>query len=55
MKKDVLEIIADVGKAEGYLMIIEKIGVLYSPTALDISDTIIQKYNERTAKAEKKN
>jgi outer membrane protein len=53
MKKDVLEIIADVGKSEGYLMIIEKIGVLYAPTALDISDTIIQKYNEKTAKAAK--
>jgi outer membrane protein len=50
MKKDVLEIIGEVGKAEGYLMIIEKIGVLYAPTALDISDTIIQKYNERMAK-----
>lgn len=55
MKKEVLEIIAEVGKAEGYLMIIEKIGVLYAPTALDISDTIIQKYNEVKAKAGKSN
>lgn len=53
MKKEVLEIIEAVGKAEGYLMIIEKIGVLYAPTALDISDTIIQKYNESKAKAAK--
>ena len=55
MKKEVLEIITEVGKAEGYLMIIEKIGVLYAPTALDISDTIIQKYNEAKAKAGKSN
>lgn len=53
MKKEVLEIISEVGKAEGYLMIIEKIGVLYAPTALDISDTIIQKYNEMKAKSGK--
>lgn len=53
MKKEVLKIITEVGKAEGYLMIIEKIGVLYAPTALDISDTIIQKYNESKAKAAK--
>jgi outer membrane protein len=53
MKKEVLEIISEVGKAEGYLMIIEKIGVLYAPTALDISDIIIQKYNEMKAKSGK--
>ncbi|MDJ0781154.1 MAG: OmpH family outer membrane protein [Desulfosarcinaceae bacterium] len=53
MRKDVLEIIAEVGKSEGYLMIIEKIGVLYAPSALDISDLIIQKYNEKMAKSGK--
>ena len=53
MKKEVLEIIAEVGKAEGYLMIIEKIGVLYAPNTLDISDAIIQKYNEKKAKSGK--
>jgi outer membrane protein len=54
IKKDVFEIIQDVGKSEGYLLILENIGVIYSPNTLDITDTIIEKYNVHyAAKADK--
>jgi outer membrane protein len=49
IKKDVFDIIQEVGKSEGYLLILENIGVLYSPNTLDITDTVIEKYNARYA------
>ncbi len=49
IKKDVFDIIQDVGKKEGYLMIVEKIGVLYHPSTLDITDKVIEAYNARYA------
>ena len=49
IKKDVFEIIQEVGKKEGYLLILENIGVLYSPQTLDVTDLIIEKYNAQYA------
>jgi outer membrane protein len=49
IKKEVFEIIQDVGKKEGYLLILENIGVIYSPNTLDITDKIIESYNARYA------
>jgi len=49
IKKDVFEIIQEVGKKEGYLLILENIGVIYSPNTLDITDTVIEKYNAQYA------
>ena len=51
IKKDVFELIEEMGKKEGYLLIIEKreAGVLYSPTAIDITDKLIPLYNEKAA------
>jgi outer membrane protein len=49
IKKDVFDIIQEVGKNEGYLMIVEKIGVLYHPSTLDITDKVIEAYNTRYA------
>lgn len=43
--KDVAKLISEMGKKQGYLMIINKFSVLYSPTANDITDQIIKKYN----------
>ena len=49
IKKDVFDIIQEVGKSEGYLLIVEKIGVLYHPNTLDITDKVIEAYNARYA------
>jgi len=55
MKKELFGIVQEIGKNEGYLLIIERIGVLYSPKTVDITDIIIQKYNTSFAeKAEDK-
>ena len=57
IRKELLELVKDVGKKGGYLLIIENIGVLYSPKTIDITDEIIQKYNvsfDKKTKVEKK-
>jgi outer membrane protein len=50
--QELIEIIADIGKKEGYLLVIElsKSGVWYYPTALDITDQVIREYNTAAAK-----
>jgi outer membrane protein len=47
---EVFSIVADLGKKEGYLLIISKIGVLYSPTTIDVTDNLIEQLNRRYAK-----
>jgi len=49
IKKDVFDIIQEVGKSDGYLLIVEKIGVLYHPSTLDITDKVIEAYNTQYA------
>lgn len=48
VQEQVEKLIAEIGKTEGYLIIIEKLkgGVWYHPTPIDLTDRIIQKYNE---------
>ena len=52
IQEEVVQIINEIGKADGYTIILEKKagGVLYSPEKLDISDQIIKKYNSKAAK-----
>lgn len=50
MKKDIFEVVQDIGKRGGYLLIIEKLGVLYSPNTIDITDVLIKQYNDKFAK-----
>ena len=45
LRKEILEIAQEIGKKEGYLLIIENVGVLYSPASIDITDQLITKYN----------
>ncbi len=47
IQKEVLEIVTEMGKKEGFLVIFEKreAGVLYSPDTIDITDRLIQRYN----------
>ena len=50
VKRDVLKIVAEYSKKEGYLLVIEDINVVYAPQALDITDKIIQLYDKSYAK-----
>jgi outer membrane protein len=53
IQNDTLEIIEEIGKAGGFLLIMDKRGVLYSPSTLDITDEVVKKYNERYTKKKK--
>jgi len=50
-----LEIIEEIGKSEGYLLIMDKRGVLYSPSTIDITDQVVKKYNAKYSKNKTKN
>ncbi len=50
---DVKEMVEKIGQEEGYSLIIEKGIVLYSDKGIDITDTILKKYDESKAKSEK--
>ncbi len=47
VRRQVLDIVEEIGKKEGYLLIIEQIGVVYAPQSVNLTDRIIQIYNER--------
>ena len=50
--KEIFEIAGEIGKKEGFLLIIEKreAGVFYAPDAIDITDKMIQRFNQDFAK-----
>jgi outer membrane protein len=52
IQKEILTIIDEMGKQEGFLLILEKreAGVMYSPNTIDITDRLIQKYNANFAR-----
>ncbi len=45
LQKEIVRIVNDLGKKEGYLMIIEKTAALYYPNTIDVTDKVIQVYN----------
>lgn len=47
--KDIRELIDKIGEEEGYTLIIEKGMILYSSKGIDITDSILKKYNESKA------
>jgi outer membrane protein len=49
---DVNKIVRDIGKKEGYLLILEKreAGIFYAPEQIDITDQITSLLNQQTAK-----
>jgi outer membrane protein len=51
IQSDVFRIVGDIGKKEGYLLILEKVeaGVVYAPTAIDITDKVVKQYNSEYA------
>ena len=51
IQKQVKELISQMGKKEGFLIILEKRegGVLYAPDTIDITDRVIQQFNAKMA------
>ena len=49
---DVSKVIQEIGKKEGFLLIISSAVVLYSPTSIDVTDQLIQAYNAYAAEKE---
>jgi len=47
LQSETIKIIDEIGKSGGYLMIMEKRGVLYSPSTIDITDEVIKKFNQQ--------
>lgn len=49
IQKEVQTIAEEIGKKEGYLLIIEKreAGVFYAPASVDITEKLIQQYNSK--------
>ena len=54
LQTETLVIIDEIGKSRGYLLIMDKRGVLYSPSTIDITDEVIKRYNDQYAKNKKK-
>jgi outer membrane protein len=50
LQRDIQELVDTVGKKEGYILIINKYSVLYSPGSIDITDGLIKSLNAKTAK-----
>jgi len=50
LRKDILQLTAEIGKKEGYLLIINNFSVMYSPGSIDITDRLIKELNARYAK-----
>ena len=45
LKKDIFQLAEEIGKKEGYLLIIEKSAAIYYPSTIDMTDLLIEKYN----------
>ena len=52
--KDVYALVEEIGKNEGYLLIIRSESVMYAPDSIDITDTLIKQMNDGFAKKPKK-
>ena len=52
IKEKVLDIVARIGKEEGYTMIWEmrRSGLVYAPGSLELTDRVISELNEQAAK-----
>ena len=54
IQKDVVELVQEIGKKEGYTLIVEKRtgGVIYAPLSIDITDAVLQVYNTQAPKSD---
>ena len=49
LRKVVLEIAQEVGKKEGFTLIVSKVGVLYHDSSVDLTDEVVKLLNQRLA------
>ena len=49
-RKDLDKVLAELGKKEGYLMILDKMMVLYHPGSTDLTDKVIKLFDAKYAK-----
>ena len=54
IQQDIMALTREMGKEEGFLLIINQPVVLYNPTSIDVTDKLIQRYNDKFAKGETK-
>ena len=52
IQKDILDLSTDLGKKGGYLLIVNKLGVMYAPKSAEITDQVIEIYNAMYAKGQ---
>ena len=54
IQKEVVELVQEIGKKEGYTLIVERRtgGVVYAPLSIDITDAVIQIYNTQAPKSD---
>lgn len=52
LQNEIFDVTAKIGKEGGYLLIIEKGAIVYYPDAIDITDTVIEKFNKQSAGSE---
>ena len=50
LRDDVNALVEEIGKKEGYLLIINNFSVMYAPASIDITDQLIKQMNEKYAK-----
>ena len=55
IRKDIDKLVKEIGKTQGFLLIMEakEAGVIYAPLKIDITDAIIKAYNVQWAKQKK--
>jgi outer membrane protein len=47
IQKEFFDLVEDIGRREGYTLILEKVGVLYNREAVDITDQLIRAYDRQ--------
>ena len=52
IQADIVNLAKEIGKEEGYLLILTKENAVYYPSSIDVTDKLIQKYNAKFAKGE---
>jgi outer membrane protein len=50
LQKDISNLVSEIGKKEGYLLVLSSIGVLYSQPGADITNRLIQELNAKSGK-----
>jgi len=45
LQKEIFSLAEEIGKKQGYLLILEKSAAVYYPDSIDITDQVIEKYN----------